>query len=82
MAGGKADLTRARAREARQAIGWSIRNLADRLGYDERAVRRWESGERDVPPKVGEWLERLARFHEQNPAPVRDASATRPERVP
>lgn len=30
------------------------------LGRDERTVRRWQSGETEIPDSAADWLERLA----------------------
>jgi transcriptional regulator with XRE-family HTH domain len=54
-----------------KAIGWSQRGLADRLGYDEGVVRRWMRGNGGPPRDVDAWLESLAAFHREHPAPVR-----------
>jgi transcriptional regulator with XRE-family HTH domain len=43
---------------AREKLGLSARALAQKLGmrgmWDDRTVRRWESGERRVPADVAE----------------------------
>jgi hypothetical protein len=38
---------------------------------DERQVRRWAKGDYAIPANIAAWLDRLARFHEQNPPPER-----------
>ena len=48
----------------------SGRSLAAILGQDERKVRRWAAGAYEPPEDLLAWLERLAAFHEANPAPA------------
>jgi transcriptional regulator with XRE-family HTH domain len=64
-------MTPTRLHECLAALHWSQRGLADILGMDERQVRRWAAGA-SIPFAVAEWLERLAVFHENNPAPGRN----------
>ena len=71
-------MTPERFRQCLDALSWSGRGLAALLGIDERQVRRWASGEYEVPDNIAAWLERLARFHERNPPPVR-TPASRPD---
>ena len=68
-------MTPDRFRGGLNALGWSGRGLAAQLRVDERQVRRWASGSYAVPSSVAEWLERLARFHEENPSPARNDAA-------
>jgi hypothetical protein len=61
-------------------IGWSMRELADRLGCGDRKVRSWasyqenEAGERIVgrepPPQIMAWLRFLANTITANPPPT------------
>lgn len=46
-------------REAVALSGLSVEAFAREVmaGRDERTIRRWRSGEQDVPPRVREWLE-------------------------
>jgi hypothetical protein len=67
-------MTPERFRACLDELGWSGRGLAALLRIDERQVRRWASGEYAVPPATAAWLERLARFHEANPPPSREAT--------
>lgn len=55
---------------ALDALNWSGRSLALLLGKNERTVRRWVSGDCDVPADVLAWVERLADFHRVNPPPT------------
>jgi ribosome-binding protein aMBF1 (putative translation factor) len=62
-------MTPDRIRACLSLIGWSQRGLAERLGHDERQVRRWCSGHHEIPEAVANWLNALADFHERNPPP-------------
>ncbi len=64
-------MTPDRFRGCLRALAWSQRGLAALLDVDERQVRRWASGDYDVPKRIAEWLERLVLFHERNPPPAR-----------
>jgi len=48
-----------RFRECARLLGWSMQEIASRLGMNERQVRRWASGQYPVPDKVADWLERV-----------------------
>lgn len=52
------------------AIGWSQRHLAARLGTSDATVRRWASGAFPVPHSVASWLSELVRCHVDRPAPT------------
>jgi hypothetical protein len=58
-----------RFRECLDAIGWTQRGLAARLDMNERQVRRWATGA-TIPDDIAAWLDRLANYHQRNPAPV------------
>jgi ribosome-binding protein aMBF1 (putative translation factor) len=64
-------MTPDRIRACLDLIGWSQRGLAERLQRDERQVRRWCSGDYEIPEPEAQWLNALADFHEQHPAPGR-----------
>jgi hypothetical protein len=49
----------------------SQRGLARMLGRDDRLVRRWATGECDIPTDVGDWLMTLAAFHSRHRPPER-----------
>ena len=51
------------------AIGWTPFSLATRLGVHETRTRRWGTGRYEIPPRVSEWLERLAEAHAKAPLP-------------
>jgi hypothetical protein len=52
-------------------VHWSILRLAKITGRSESTVRQWAAGKVRIPQDVGAWLERVARFVERNPPPVR-----------
>ena len=56
-------------REALTTLGWTRQSLADATGYDEKQVRRWESGEYLMPGPLWLWLAKLARYHRAHPPP-------------
>jgi hypothetical protein len=55
--------------ECLDIIDWTLRGIAARIDVSERQVRRWASGVYPIPDRVGDWLERIARFHQANPPP-------------
>jgi len=74
VAGG---MTPDRLRECLTALHWSQRGLGDILGVQERQVRRWATGEYDMPAQIAAWIERAAEWHEANPAPSRASPAAK-----
>ncbi len=62
-------VTPTRFRESLAALHWSQRGLAAVLQCDDRIIRRWSSGEAEIPASVAAWLETLARCHESVPPP-------------
>jgi aminopeptidase-like protein len=50
-------------------IGWTGRQLADRLQIGNRGVFRWLNGQNDPPENLMAWLKKLADFHTANPRP-------------
>lgn len=48
--------TPADIRVRREALGLTQAWIAERLGADDRAVRRWEAGQRPIPEAVGDLL--------------------------
>jgi transcriptional regulator with XRE-family HTH domain len=68
-------MTPSERRAALEAIGWTQRGLADRLGWDEGTVRRWMRGNGEAPADVDQWLAELAVFHRAHPAPARGRPA-------
>lgn len=63
------EMTPARFYQCLDAIGWSVRGIADRLCVPPARSQRWAEGKYPVPPEVAKWLERLATTHERNPPP-------------
>lgn len=62
-------MTPARLRECLALLRWSQRGLATAIGYDDRLVRRWVSGDRPIPEDVASWLEQAAAWHAAHPPP-------------
>jgi len=52
-------------------IGWGPKTTAQRLGVNERTVRRWIDGATPCPPRVLAYLEAVARAVEAVPVPGR-----------
>lgn len=52
-------------------LGWSQRELAQRLGRPNNTIHRWASGAQAIPPEVALWLTTLARLVAANPPPQR-----------
>ena len=46
------EMTAAEFRAALEAVGYSQRGFAAYTGSNERTVRRWALGEKDIPPWV------------------------------
>lgn len=70
-------------RNAREAIGWSVRQVADQIWMDERNLRACEAGERSIPAEALSWITKLSAVHEANPAPIvstKRLRRTRPRR--
>jgi hypothetical protein len=51
-------------------VGWSARELASRVGVNERTAQRWVVGSTPCPAEIVRWLGGLADFIEGNPPPV------------
>lgn len=59
-----------RIRHHLDALRWTYGTLAREMRVSSSTVRRWDTHEAYPPPdEVRAWLERLARFHEENLAP-------------
>lgn len=52
-----------------EILGWSARQLADRLRVNERGVWRWMNGQNETPERILSWLKVLAEFHKAHPLP-------------
>ena len=66
-------MTPARLRECLTALDWTQRGLARLLERQEGTVRQWAQGAVQIPQEVAAWLDKLARYHERNPAPKRNS---------
>ena len=63
-------MTPERLREVMHDLAMSDGQLIRALDVDDRRVRRWKSGERDIDPDVAAWLEGLAKYWQKNPPPI------------
>jgi hypothetical protein len=63
-------MTPAELHAALASIGWSGRELAIRVGSHRNLPVAWLAGRTPIPPPIATWLRKLARLHEQNPAPA------------
>ncbi|AWB23015.1 hypothetical protein DA075_20620 [Methylobacterium currus] len=63
-------MTSDRFRECLTLLRWSQRGLAEALACDDRIVRRWASGDAEIPADLAAWLETLAQAHAAAPAPT------------
>lgn len=63
-------MTPERFRECLYALDWTVHSIAIRLGVPRIRVRRWLSGESEVPDNVAAWLEQPAEYFEVNPMPL------------
>jgi transcriptional regulator with XRE-family HTH domain len=53
------------------SLGWTRRNLAERLGLaSPTTVRRWATGEASIPHALADWLERRATAMDTDPLPT------------
>jgi hypothetical protein len=57
-------MTPDKLREALYTIGWSQRDLGDRLRIDRDTLRGWNEGTVEIPSRVGHWLAYLSDAHE------------------
>lgn len=51
------------------AVGWSARQFARRVGASRPLAGRWSRGEVGVPQPLLQWLARLALWLKENPPP-------------
>ena len=63
-------------------LAWSQRGLARLLDLDDRLVRRWASGQNEIPDNIAHWLAMLAAFHAEHPPPAITASLARTAPAP
>lgn len=62
-------MTADRLRACLALLRWSQRGLAEALECDDRLVRRWASGDAEIPVSVAAWIETLAQSHAAAPPP-------------
>ena len=63
-------MTPDRFRDCLALLRWSQRGLADALECDDRLIRRWASGDAEIPASVAAWLETLGQVHAAAPPPT------------
>jgi transcriptional regulator with XRE-family HTH domain len=62
-------MTHARLSAILTTLGWSSAELGRRLNIGERSVRRWLSGQQEIPDRVGDWLEAVVQAMQTAPPP-------------
>ena len=62
-------MTPDRLSEVLSELGWQTGELAKRLWISERTVRRWLSGQAEVPDRIAYWLEAVVRVMQSAPPP-------------
>lgn len=63
-------MTPDRFKECLDILGYSTAQIADLCGRsDDRRVRRWGTGQRQIPYAVADWLEGLVAYFEAHPPP-------------
>lgn len=67
-------MTPDRIRECLAMLHWSQRGLSDILRCDERRVRRWATGQYEMPEDQARWLERHAQAMEADPPPLENSA--------
>jgi DNA-binding transcriptional regulator YiaG len=68
-------MTPAEFRGCLSPLAWSQRDLARVLGLDDRLMRRWASGQNEIPGNIAHWLMTLATFHAGHPPPLKGKCA-------
>lgn len=63
-------MTPTRLRDCMDLLAMSDGQIVRALNVHARLVRRWQSGERQIPADVEAWIERLVTFWQANPPPV------------
>jgi hypothetical protein len=72
MAGALSSVTPERLAECIAIIGWTQRETGRQLKRQEAAIRQYLRGNAKIPDADASWIEKLARFHERNPAPRKE----------
>lgn len=62
-------MTPTRFNECLLLLRWTPINLASALQCDLSLVEAWEAGNDTIPEGLGDWLEKLALAHKENPIP-------------
>lgn len=62
-------MTPARLSECIRILGWTQRETGRQLSRQEAAIRQYLKGTARIPDADAKWIEKLARYHERNPAP-------------
>jgi hypothetical protein len=56
-------MTGNRLREILHLLSWSHSVISEKVDWDTRTIRRWASGQNEIPDDVAAWLEGLAAAH-------------------
>ena len=67
--------------ECMRLLCWSNLTLAREIDYNEKQVRRWLSGESDIPDDVARPLRKMADAHRDNPFPDRPVRRIKKVRI-
>lgn len=62
-------MTATRLHRAMSVLRWGALDVAAETGVNERTVRRWLRDDYEPPARLLAWLETLAAFHGEHPAP-------------
>lgn len=65
-------MTVSELRECLITLHWSATDLAEEAGVKDHVVRRWISGQDQIPETVAYGLFTLAAFHNQHPIVPKD----------
>lgn len=53
----------------RRTMDWTRSALARFVRQNERTIRNYESGAREIPPAIADWLREMVRLLRANPPP-------------
>lgn len=62
-------MTSTQFRARLEALGWTQRGLAERMGVAHNTVHRWALDQARVPDDVAQWLNDLAQYLQLHPPP-------------
>jgi plasmid maintenance system antidote protein VapI len=65
-------MTSAEMVETMRQIGWTATELAKRLGISDRGVRRYLTGQREIPDNLADWLQQVATALQSVPSVPKD----------